>query len=311
MFKYHVFALLLGTILEFFFGRIYSIWNPMETIDRFVKYLDRALLGDEIILVEPEKQKSLGWWLIALVVIPVFLGILFFTLLCYEIAPWLGVIFEAVASYFCLDYRRLYYGGIETMEDFYSDGISSMKHSAGILMGQEDTSSSEEELTGDVIRYIANEASDSVMSPIFVMFLFGPVGGFLYKTLDIIEGRIGNYKCGNWQKEYQRYRYFGEPIVAINKVVDWLPSRFSGALTVFAAKYTFGDFNGKNARYIHLRDRYKAVSAFAGALEIGFKGLIGEADKQPEPKDIRRAVTLLRNCFMLNQFILVFLLLFF
>ena len=52
MFKYHILALLLGTILDFVFGKIYSIWNPFDSIRGFVKYLDRALLGDEIILLE-------------------------------------------------------------------------------------------------------------------------------------------------------------------------------------------------------------------------------------------------------------------
>jgi cobalamin biosynthesis protein CobD/CbiB len=282
MFKLHLTGLLLGTILEYVFGRIYSVWNPMDSIKRLVEFLDRALLGDEIILLESSKQRGLGRWLIIITLVPVFAVSAFFTMLCFEIAPWLGVIFEAIATCFCLDYHRLYYGGLEVIADYSNDGIDATEK----------------------ITYIANEASDSVMSPLFVMFLFGPVGGFLYKAIDIMDSVVGHQDI--------RYQYFGEPAARLNRIVDYIPSRFSGAVAVFAARHTFGGFNGKNARYIHLRDKYKSVSAFAGALDITLKeGAIGDADKMVEPVDIRKAVTLLRNCFLLCQLVLVILLLFF
>lgn len=307
MFKLHVFALLLGTILEFVFGRIYSIWNPFESIKRLIGFLDRALLGDELILLEPSKQRSFGRWLIAIVLIPVFVVILLFTVLCYEIAPFFGVLFEAISTYFCLDYHRLYYGGIGVMEDFYSDGIAVMKHSAGIFMDREEEIDTESGVTRDVITYLAKESGHSVLSSLFVMFLFGPVGGFLYRSLIIIQDIIGNSEACNY-----RYEYFGQPIVQVNKVVDWLPSRVSGELIVFCARHTFGGFNGKNAKYIYMRDGRGSVPAFAGALEIALEtGLIGDNDKAIEAKDIRKAVGLLKNSFLLCQVILVFLLVFF
>ena len=309
MFKYHIFALLLGTILDYVFGNIYCIWNPFDTIKDWVKFLDRALLGDEIILLEKSKQRSLGAWLIILVVFPVFVGTLFFAMLTYEIHPWFGVLFEALASYFCLNFNRLYYGGLGVAADYYGNGTAAMKHTASLLIGRQVEVDTEDAITSETITYIANEASDSVLSPLFVMFLFGPVGGFIFRTLDIIEGQIGTFETGTYNS---RYDYFGQPIAKLNSVVDYLPSRFSGALVVFAARHTFGGFNGKNARFIHLRDRKKAISAFAGALDIGLhNGLIGDFDKPIEVSDINKAVNLLRNSFMLCQAIFVILLLFF
>ncbi len=309
MFKYHIFALLMGTILDFVFGRLYSVWNPMVSIKGVVKFLDRALLGDEIILVEPEKQRRLGMWLVILVAVPVFITILFFTVLCYEVAPWFGVIFEAIASYFCLEMRHIYKGGIEVMEDYYADGISFMQRSSEALMEKEIVGNTVQSVSDSVITYIAEEASDSVLSPLFVMFLFGPVGGFLYRTIDIIDGRIGN---SNTNLSDVRYQYFGEPVTKINKALDYIPALFSGFITVFVSNYFPGGFNGKNARYIHMRDKYKAVAAFAGALNIALMdGQIGDFDKEISPRDIERAVILMRNSFITCQLILVFLLLFF
>jgi adenosylcobinamide-phosphate synthase len=262
------------------------------------------LLGDELVLLEPSKQKSLGGWLVAIVVLPVFLISTFFTLLCYDMAPWFGVLFEALATYFCLEFKKLCTDSQMIMNDYYGDGADAMKHTAFLVTGRELKGESEGELSANAITYIANEASDSVLSPLFVMFLFGPVGGFIYRTIDIIDSEVGY--------QNHRYEFFGSIPAKINRVVDYLPGRFAGALTVFAARHTFGGFDGRNARFIHLRDKCKAISAFAGALNIALKDkTVGDMDKEPQAKDIRVATRLLRNDYLLVQAILVILLLIF
>ena len=139
---------------------------------------------------------------------------------------------------------------------------------------------------------------------VFVMFLFGPVGGFVYRTIDLMDKQVGYLD--------KRYSYFGYFTAKLNTIIDFIPARFAGALTVFTARFTFGGFNGKNARFIHLRDRNKAISAFAGALGISLKdGQVGDDDRIPEARDIRPATKLMRNDFVICQLILLFLLLFF
>ncbi|SCZ79302.1 cobalamin biosynthesis protein CobD/CbiB [Pseudobutyrivibrio xylanivorans] len=304
MFKLHIFALLLGTILDFIIGPLYTVWNPFDSIGRWIKFLDRALLGDEIILLEDSKQKSLGLWMLFLVLLPVVAVVSFFVILGYEIAPFVGVIIEAITTYFCLEANRLFYLGREVMNSYYGDGIPAMRHALELLTGGDVEEDDEESLTARAVTYIANEAGDSVVSPLFVMFLFGPVGGFIYRTVDLMDARLGH--------KNKRYNVFGFYTAKFNQIIDWLPGRISGVLAVFAARYTFGDFHGKNARYIHLRDRYKAISAFAGAIGIRLKDeSIGDADRVAEPKDIRTATALMRNMFLTCQLILVILLLFF
>ena len=304
MFKYHVFALLLGTILEYVFGHIYGMFNPFDSVKRWVKFLDRALLGDEIILLEPSKQKSLGLWFVFLSIMPVLVIITFFTMRCYEISPVIGVLFEACASYLCIEGNRLYYGGRDVMSSFYGGGTSAMEYAASTFLGKPDVGENEAEITKATITYLANETSDALISPLFVMFLFGPIGGFLYRTIDLMDSQVG-YKDN-------RYRHFGYFTARLNTIVDFIQGRFSGALTVFAARHTFGAFNGNNASFIHLRDKNKAISAFAGAIGIALLGgTIGDDDKESFAKDIRTATKLMRNDFLLIQAILMFLLLFF
>lgn len=304
MFKLHILALLIGTILDFIIGPLYCVWNPFKSIESWIKFLDRALLGDEIILLEDYKQRNFGLWILFLVLLPVVVIVSFFIILGYEIAPFVGVIVEAIASYFCIEANRLFYLGREVMKSYYGDGTPAMKHGLELLTGGEIDEDDPKSLSAKAVTYIANESGDSVVSPIFVMVLFGPVGGFIYRTVDLMDSIIGH--------KNKRYNEFGFYTAKCNQIIDWLPGRFSGELAVFAARYTFGDFHGKNARYIHLRDRYKTISAFAGALGIRLKDeSIGDDDRTPEPKDIRTATALMRNMFLICQLILVILLLFF
>lgn len=304
MFKYHILALLLGTILDYVFGHIYSIYNPFDSIKKWIAFLDRALLGDEIILLEPSKQRSLGLWFVFLTLVPVFAVTTFFAMLCFEISPVVGVIFEAFATYLCIDGNRLFYGARDVMNSYYGHGLHDMKSSAVQFSGADEVGEDEATIAQTTITHLANEASDSVISPIFVMFLFGPVGGFVYRTIDLMDRQVGHLD--------RRYTHFGFFTAKLNTIIDYIPGRFSGLLTVFAARFSFGEFNGKNARFIHFRDKNKALSAFAGALGISLKdGQIGDADKIPEAKDIRPATKLMRNDFLICQVILVIFLLFF
>lgn len=304
MFKLHVIALLLGTILEVFIGRIYSIWNPFDSITNWVKYLDRALLGDDLILLEPSKQKSFGLWLIILTLTPVIVLTAFFVLLTYEISPVLGVIFEAIATYYCLDANYTYYTAQGIMKAYYGDGINAMRHETSTFTGLDTSEMEEEELTKAVITKVANEAGDSSLSSLLLMFLFGPIGGFIYRTIDLMDNLVAHHS--------PRYEYFGFYVAKLNRIVDYIPGRFSGLLAVFAARHTFGEFNGKNARFINLRDRFKAIGAFAGALDTRLKdNTIGDDDVKILPSDISRAIALHRNMFIICQCVLVILLVFF
>lgn len=304
MFKYHILALFIGTVLEMFLKKQYCIWNPFDVIRAWIKYLDRALLGDDLILLEPSKQKCFGLWLVILVLFPVFAISLFFMLLAYEISPIVGVIIEAIASFYCFDASYTYYISREIAESYYADGVEAMREEAQLFTQSDLENADIEEINNSVITKVANEAGDSSISPMLIMFLFGPVAGFAYRTIDLLDSIVGHHT--------DRYEYFGYYTARLNRIIDFIPGRFSGLLCVFAARFSFGDFHWKNARYIDMRDRTKAISAFAGALELELKkGTVGDADKVTEVNDIKRAASLHRNMFIICQCILVILLVFF
>ena len=140
---------------------------------------------------------------------------------------------------------------------------------------------------------------DGVIAPLFYMFLFGPVGAWVYKAINTMDSMLG-YKN-------DKYRYFGTCAARVDDVVNFIPARLSAWLMVGAAGILGMDIAG--AARIHLRDRRnhaspnsaQTESACAGALGLQLAGnayyfgklyekpTIGDAKRQIEPKDIRRA----------------------
>lgn len=309
MFKYHVFALLIGAILDFFVGKLPNIYNPLTAIKRWIKYLDRALLGDEIILLEPEKQKSMGIWLLILAMLPAFVVVLFFDIFCWEIGIIVGIIFEIIMSYYCISFYQVYYGALDVLDYYFDSGMDGANIAYSTFVDCNSNHKDIYTLLDDTIFTVSKRANDYIIGPLLVLFLFGPVGGILYRVIDLVDEQVGYHT--------KRYEYFGYYPSRTNSILNYIPSRFSGRLAVITSGLVFGDYNSKNARYIYRRDSYtdanisglKTPAAFAGALDISLNsGAVGDADKTVEFNDVRRAVSLMRNMFIICMLVLFILL---
>ena len=148
---------------------------------------------------------------------------------------------------------------------------------------------------------MAENTSDGIIAPLFYMMIGGGVFGFAYKAVNTMDSMVG-YKN-------ERYRYFGRTAARLDDALNLLPARVSAGLMLMGAALGGRNFNVKNAWLIYLRDRHNHSSpnsaqteaVCAGALGIRLAGpasyfgqrvekpYIGEALREVEAKDIRRA----------------------
>lgn len=323
MFRYHILALLIGTILDFFIGDPHSFWHPVKVIGNWISFLDRFFLGEDGLVLAPEEdRKKMGYFLVVLVVIPVFFVTAFLTFIFYKITPFFGVIFEAIVSCYCLAGKSLYEESKEVLLSYFDTGIEGARHALSMIVGRDTAELSLEEILKATIETIAENASDGVIAPFFYLFLFGPVGGMVYKAINTMDSMVGYHN--------DRYEEFGYAAANLDDYANFIPSRLTGLLVVFVSKYSPVFVSYKNAKYIFMRDRLnhkspnsaQSEAAFAGALQLQLGGgasyfgkfvekpTIGDADKNIEINDVRRAHELLFHMCLTCQIFLLILLLF-
>lgn len=149
------------------------------------------------------------------------------------------------------------------------------------------------------VETVAENASDGVVAPLCFMLIFGPVGGFFYKSINIMDSMLG-YKN-------DKYLYFGRAAAKTDDFVNFIPARVSALAMIIVSPFCGLDI--KDPWRIFKRDRMKRASpnsaqtesVCAGALGLRLAGdevyggvvykkeYIGDPIRAIEPRDITRA----------------------
>ncbi len=149
-------------------------------------------------------------------------------------------------------------------------------------------------LVSATIESVAENTSDSVISPLFFFLLFGVPGAIGYRVINTIDAMIGYHG---------KYEYLGKFAARLDDVLNFIPARLSGLLLV-AAAYLWR-MGGKRAWRVMLRDHAKTesinagwpMSAAAGALRTRLEKVghysLGDANKPLSPRLIPSVVKLM------------------
>ncbi len=154
------------------------------------------------------------------------------------------------------------------------------------------------------VESVAENTSDGVVAPMLFGLLFGAPGALAYKAVNTLDSMVG-YRKGPYEE-------LGWASARLDDLVNFVPAR----ATVLAA----AAISGRPATALRTARRYgpltaspnagRAEAAFAGALGVRlggpntYGGVIREGPvlgdgRPPAPRDIGRAVTLMRRCCVL------------
>ncbi|GAA3725126.1 cobalamin biosynthesis protein [Salinactinospora qingdaonensis] len=159
------------------------------------------------------------------------------------------------------------------------------------------------DLARATVESVAENTSDAVTAPLLWGGLFGVPGLLGYRAVNTLDAMVGH--------RGDRYERFGWCAARLDDVANWAPARLTAVLAVVAAPLVAG--SPVAALRAWRRDGHhhpspnagQCESAFAGALGVRLGGTnvygsriehrpdLGEG-RQPETRDIRRAVRLAR-----------------
>lgn len=298
--RVHMAAFFFGFLLDLMFGDPYWLPHPIRLIGTMIAKTEAWLRRDIKQNCEKQELKA-GVWLVVIVLAAT--GSAFGSILiaAYKLHLVLGFAVETVMTYQILAAKCLKTESMKVYDCLKKQDLEAARKAVSMIVGRDTAVLDEIGVAKAAIETVAENTSDGVIAPMLYTALGGPVLGFLYKAVNTMDSMVG-YKN-------ERYLFFGKAAAKLDDVVNFIPARLSAYMMIGAAFFSGAEYSGKQAFRIWKRDNRRHASpnsaqteaACAGALGIKLAGdasyfgklvkkpYIGDADRQVEYEDIRRA----------------------
>ncbi|RMF34878.1 MAG: cobalamin biosynthesis protein CobD [Alphaproteobacteria bacterium] len=256
----HLEMLIAALILDAVLGEPRWIWSriphPVVLMGRMIAWLDRRLHRGEWLIL----RGALTVLLPAIPVAAIAIGITFI--------PDYGVL-ELIGAAILLAHRSLV-DHLRAVRKALEDSLEMGRLAVSRIVGRDTDVLDESGVSRAAIESGAENFSDGVIAPAFWFLLFGLPGIALYKLVNTADSMIGHAD--------EHYFLFGRVAARLDDLLNWFPSRLSGAiLTVASLRQSAGD--------VMVSDASLHVSPSAGWPEAATAGALGIALSGPRCYD--------------------------
>lgn len=270
-------AVSIGFVLDAIFGDPDFKLHPIRLIGYFILFLEKVMRR-----IFP-KNERLGGAVMAICVLIICGGVPFAILFfAYRLNYFFGIAIESVICYFMLAAKSLKQAGMSVYKPLKNGDVDGARKSVSMIVGRDTESLDDIGITKAAVETVAENTSDGVIAPLIYMAIGGGVLGCVYKAINTMDSMVG-YKN-------DRYINFGRFAAKIDDIANYIPSRISAYLMIFASKIM--GCNSRNAYRIFKRDSRnhaspnsaQTESVVAGALEIQLAGdayYFGKLYKKP------------------------------
>jgi adenosylcobinamide-phosphate synthase len=135
----------------------------------------------------------------------------------------------------------------------------------GHLCGRDPSALDEPELARATVESVAENTSDAVVAPLFWGAVTGLPGLLGYRAANTLDAMVGHHSA--------RYARFGTPSARLDDLLNLVPSRVTGLLTIVVAPLASG--SRAEAMRVWRRDRNDHPSPNAGQCESAMAGALG------------------------------------
>lgn len=309
---YHMTALLCGFIIDLIVGDPYCIPHPVRWIGNYIAYIEKKQRHAEL------SDSSLRKKGLILVVLVSFTTLFLSGLLlgmAYYLNRIAGCVIETVMTWQILATKSLRVESMKVYKALRDKDTEKARGAVAMIVGRDTDILDEAGITRAAVETVAENTSDGVIAPMIYLAIGGPLLGFLYKAINTMDSMVG-YKN-------EKYLHYGRAAAKLDDIVNYLPARISAGLMIVVTAVSGKTFDTALAVKIFKRDRYnhaspnsaQTESVCAGALGLRLAGdtsyfgkivskpYIGDAVREIEAEDIRRANILMYGTAILCQLI--------
>ncbi len=255
----------LGAVLAFFtdslIGDPRTGMHPVVIMGKFIGWLEKFFRRDED---SPNTQIFKGAILV-LLVLSVSWGITYgLLLLAGKLSNICADILGVLLLSFFICPRSLAEAGFELRKLLEAGDLSEARRKVGWIVGRDTDALDEAEITRATVETIAENTVDGIIAPLFFYFIGGVPMAALYRAANTMDSMLG-YKN-------EKYLYFGRAAARVDDVLNIIPARITGILTVVSAMLM--NYNWKNSWKIMVRDASGHPSPNGGYPEASTAGAL-------------------------------------
>lgn len=295
-------ALCVGFVLDLLWGDPRWLPHPVVLLGHLISGLEK--LVRRVAGADANNLMAGGFFLVLVVCSVAFCVPYFLLAWLHRVAPWLAWCVEAFLCFQIFATRSLADAAREVYKSLtQSENLDAAREKLSYIVGRDTRELSKTEIIKAAIETVAENTSDGVIAPLFYLLLGGVPLGMFYKAVNTMDSMLA-YRTAD-------YLYIGRCAAKLDDAANFLPARLSAFLLLLAVKLM--NLNVAQAWQIFRRDRYNHLSpnsaqtesVVAGALQLQLGGghyyfgefvpkkTIGEAGREPEPRDILRTNQLL------------------
>ena len=311
--RFGIYACIIGFVLDLIVGDPHWLYHPVRLIGKLISNTEKLVRR---CFTKTKAGEQIAGIVLAIFVMVISTGIpLGILVICYKTNVYLGIAIESIFCYQLLATKSLKVESMKVYRALKDKDMEKARYAVSMIVGRDTKSLDAVGITKAAVETVAENTSDGSIAPLIAIIIGGAPLGFLYKSINTMDSMIG-YKN-------DKYINLGRFAAKLDDVVNYIPARFSAFMMILSA-YMLG-LDGKNAYRIYKRDRYKHASpnsahtesVCAGALRVRLAGdayyfgklhkkeYIGDALREIETEDIKRANCLLYMCTILSFALLI------
>ncbi len=254
--------LLASFILDLIFG------DPPLLFPHPIALIGKLIEKTESIFYEDNKLNGIIFVIFNVIVVYVFIEVLLkiFSLL----NVYINFLLSAILLSFTISLKSLHFETLKVYNALKNNNLNLARQELSLLVSRDTNELEEKDIIRSVIETISENFTDGIVAPIFYFAIGGLKLAFIYKVINTLDSMIG-YKN-------EKYINFGYFTAKLDDILNFIPARIAGFLTVISAFLLRYDY--KNSFRIMLRDKNNTdspnsgwtESAYAGALKIQLGG---------------------------------------
>jgi adenosylcobinamide-phosphate synthase len=209
----------LAGVIDVVFGEPPNAIHPVVWMGRLISLLQSRRPHDR-----PRAELAYGVFIVLAVTAVAAAGALALTVLIDWLPWWLALPLGAAALKTTFSLRGLVEAGRHVQLALASDTEAARAGLLALVSRSRDLEPPQ--IVSAAIESLAENLTDSVVSPLFYCVLFGLPGAFVYRAVNTMDAMIG-YRGD--------YEYVGKTAARLDDLLNWLPARLTALLLVLLA----------------------------------------------------------------------------